>query len=345
MTKDGTHGWSLKPTVGLLDILIQMESKGIYMNKVFIEEYVQINGIEQYFLHMPCDRCDSNDVVIMLHGGPGLANSYLAYFQKPYCDFCNVVYYDQRGAGKTQIRNRSEAKSLSFELIMEDMRQTVAYIKKKYDKHRIFLAGHSWGSMLGTQYILTHPNNVDGYIGYGQGVPGGNQDRHYYEFVKTSVLKSRNAEHIATINQVSDNFPNIPREDYFRQYTIVAGLGFGCGYDFTARDVFEIYSKSPTWTQEDEQLSEIVEKLNEKLYAEVLYDWYVNAVEYTVPIYYILGRHDEMTSSVIAAEYFNKIKAPKKSLYWIENAGHLVDTDNPVDFFAAVKDILSISME
>ena len=303
------------------------------MNIPFIEEYVQINGIEQYFLHMPCD---SKTVVIMLHGGPGLANSYLAYFQKPYIDFCNVVYYDQRGAGKTQIRNRSESESLSFELILDDLRQTVAYVKDKYKTHRIFLLGHSWGTMLGTQYILSYPIDVAGYIGYGQGVPGGKQDKRYYEFVKASVQKSGNDEHIAIINQVSESFPDIPREDYYRQYSIIAGVGFGCGYDFTVNDVFDIYAKSPTWTQEDEILSASVEKL----YAEVLYDWDIDTEEYAVPIYYILGRHDEMTSSVIAAEYFSKITAPKKGLYWIENAGHLVDTDNPSDFFATVKDIL-----
>lgn len=307
------------------------------MDKTFIEEYVQINGIEQYFLHVPHN---SKNVVIMLHGGPGLANSYLAYSQQPYWSFCNAVYYDQRGAGKTQIKNKLRAESLSFGALLEDLRQTVEYIKNRYDTDKVFLAGHSWGSMLGTQYALAHPNDVAGYIGYGQGVPGNKQDRHYYEFVKEEVLKLGNKEHIGVINQVSENFPNIPREDYFRQYNIIAELGFGCGYDFTANDVFEIYAKSPNWTLEDERLLESVEKLNEKLYTEVLYDWDVSAEEYAVPVYYILGRHDEMTSSVIAAEYFNKIKAPKKGLYWVENAGHLVDTDNPTDFFAAVKYIV-----
>ena len=297
-----------------------------------------INGIEQYFLHV---TNDSKDVVIMLHGGPGLANSYLAYFQQPYWNFCNAVYYDQRGAGKTQIKNQSVAESLTFGLLLEDLRQTIAYVKNKYDTDRVFLAGHSWGSMLGTEYVLKYPNDVAGYIGYGQGIPGKKQDRHYYEFVKSEVMKSGNQEHIAAIKQIGDSFPDVPREDYFRQYNILSEIGLGCGYDFTARNVFELYANSPTWTDEDDSLFEGIEKLNEKLYAEVLFNWVASAEEYAVPIYYILGRHDEMTSSVIAAEHFEKIKAPHKGLYWIENAGHLVDTDNPTDFFAAVKDILA----
>lgn len=47
-----------------------------------------------------------------------------------------------------------------------------------------------------------------------------------------------------------------------------------------------------------------------------------------------------MTSSIIAAEYFETIKAPKKGLYWIEDAGHLPDTDNPSAFSNAIKDII-----
>ena len=309
------------------------------MTNNFIEEYVSINGIEQYFLHVPNA---SKDVLIMLHGGPGLANSYIAYYQQPYVDFCNVVYYDQRGAGKTQLKNRSDAEDLSFDILLEDLRQTVAYIKKRYNTNRIFLAGHSWGSMLGTQYILMYPNDVAGYIGYGQGVPGAKQDRHYYEFVKAEVMKSGNQEHIAAISQVSESFPDIPREDYFKQYNIIAGIGFGSGYDFTVNDVFELYGNSPTWTDEDDTLSESIEGLNEKFYVDVLFDWEIsNDAEYSVPVYYILGRHDEMTSSVIAAEYFETIKAPKKGLYWIEDVGHLLDTDNPSAFFKAVKEIIT----
>ena len=309
------------------------------MPKNFTEEYIPINGIEHYILHI---ESESKDVLIMLHGGPGLANSCVAYYQQPHIDFCNVVYYDQRGAGKTQIKNRSTPESLSLDALLADLRGIIAYVKKKYDTNRIFLACHSWGSLLGTQYILTYPNDVAGYIGYGQGVPGPEQDRHYYEFVKAEVEKSGNGEHISAIKQVSESFPDIRREDYYEQYNILAEIGFGGGYDFTVNNVFEIYANSPTWTEEDELVSESVEKLNEKLYAEVLYDWEpANADDYSVPVYYILGRHDEMTSSAIAANYFETIKAPKKELYWIEDAGHLPDTDNPSAFFGTIKEIMA----
>jgi len=304
------------------------------MAKDFFEEYVSINGISQYFLHLPNT---GNDVVIMLHGGPGLANSYTAYYIQPYVDFCNVVFYDQRGAGKTQLKNNSALDSLSLDVLLEDLRQTVEYVKQKYETSRIFLAGHSWGSMLGTQYIIKYPETVAGYIGYGQVVDGHRQDRMYYEHVKAAVIKAGDQEDIKMLEGVNENFPN-DREKYFEEYSLLSTIGYS-KYDFYANDVFEIYGNSPIWTPEDEA---DFESLNQKLYAEVLFDYDIsNVKEYDVPIYYILGRHDTMTSSIIAAEYFETIHAPQKGLYWMENAGHLPDTDAPSVFWGIIKEIIS----
>jgi len=308
------------------------------MNNNYIEEYVLINGISQYFLHLPNT---GKDVIIMLHGGPGLANSYVAYYQQPYLDFCNVVYYDQRGAGKTQLKNQVKPDSLTLDILLEDLKQTIEYVKQKYETNRVFLAGHSWGTMLGTQYIIKYPRDVAGYIGYGQVVAGAAQDRSYYEYLKAAALGSGEQDDIKKISSVNDNFPDVAPEEYFKEYALLAELGYN-KYDFMVNDVFEIYSNSPVWTSEDEIQAAYIEEFNQKLYAEVLFGYDIrNVKEYNVPVYYILGRHDEMTSSTISAEYFETIQAPKKGLYWIEDAGHLLDTDNPAAFFNVIKEIIT----
>ena len=304
------------------------------MDKNFMEEYVLINGISQYFLHLPNT---GKDVLLMLHGGPGLANSYTAYYLRPYADFCSVVFYDQRGAGKTQLKNNCAPESFSLEIMLEDLRQTVEYVKQKYKTDRVFLVGHSWGSMLGTQYVIKHPETVAGYIGYGQVVDGNLQDRMYCEHVKAAAAKASDQESMEMLKGVSENFPNA-RETYFEEYNLISAVGYD-KYDFYANDVFEIYGNSPIWTPEDEA---DFESLNRKLYEEVLFGYNIsNVKEYGVPVFYILGRHDTMTPSSIAAEYFETIRAPKKGLYWIENAGHLPDTDNPSAFFGAIREIIT----
>ena len=132
--------------------------------KTFTEEYVQINGINQYFLHYPSTQ---RGVVIFLHGGPGTPTSAFAYNLMEHWDFCSIVYYDQRGAGKTLKMNKAEASDLTIEAMLADLKDTVEYVKKKYQTDKVILLGQSWGSVLGTQYVLRYPEDIACYIGNG----------------------------------------------------------------------------------------------------------------------------------------------------------------------------------
>ena len=304
--------------------------------KGFTDEYVLINGIQQYFLHIPNTN---KEVIIMLHGGPGIPNSYIAYYHQPYLNFCNVVYYDQRGAGKTRLKNNTKPESLSYELLVEDLRQTIQYVKEKYQTDRIFLLGHSCGSLLGTQYITKYPADVAGYIGYGQIINILLQEKSWCSHIKGKILKSGKKKDIEKINAIADKLQNITLDEYVKISPKISSLEYKYGYK--ANDWMKIYKKSPILSLfKDGRVMMDAEKFNQNLLID-LYNFDIRDIEeYKVPIYYILGRFDEWTTSTIAAEYFETIKAPKKELHWIEGAGHMVDTDNPSDFFNKVKGII-----
>jgi len=278
----------------------------------------------------------------MLHGGPGSPNSYVAYYHQPYLNFANVIYYDQRGAGKTRLKNKTTPQSLTYDILVEDLKQTIQYVKEKYQTNRVFLVGHSCGSLLGTQYIIKHPHDVAGYIGYGQIVNILVQEKSWCEHIKDTILKSGNKKDIKKINSVDASLPNITREEYVKIVPLISSLDYKYGYKVA--DWMRIYRKSPIMSFfKDGLIMMDAEKFNQNLLAE-MYDFDVRSIkEYQVPIYYVLGRHDEWTASTIAAEYFETIEAPKKEIYWIENAGHMVDMDNPSAFFSTVMEIISQS--
>ena len=311
------------------------------MTKKFADEYVLINGIKQYFLHFPNS---GKEVIIMLHGGPAIASSYIAYYHRPYLDFCNVVYYDQRGAGKTRMKNKVKPESISLEVLLEDLKQTIQYIKGKYQTDRVFLVGHSWGSVLGTQYIIRCPHDTEGFIAFGMVVDMATSCKIWYKHLKQTILKSGKKGDIKKINAVDvgfPNYPNISHDDYAEVTASLFKLEYRYGY--RATDYVKIYRKSPLMTLRDGFQILNAKKFQKNLLKE-LCDYNIrNIKEYQVPIYYILGRHDEWTSSTVASEYFETIAAPKKRLYWIENGGHMLDTDNPSAFFSAVKEIISQS--
>jgi pimeloyl-ACP methyl ester carboxylesterase len=43
---------------------------------------------------------------------------------------------------------------------------------------------------------------------------------------------------------------------------------------------------------------------------------------FAVPIFFLLGRHDWHVPAVLAAQYFDEIRAPHKRLFWFEQSAH-----------------------
>jgi pimeloyl-ACP methyl ester carboxylesterase len=97
-----------------------------------------------------------SETVIVLHGGPGVQHQYL----RPEFDllnkFCSVIYYDQRGCGRSE-----QAASYVWQEHVRDLQR----IKRRLSpKKKVFLAGSSWGSSLAMIYAYLHPEDVKGII-------------------------------------------------------------------------------------------------------------------------------------------------------------------------------------
>ena len=302
------------------------------------EEYLEINGISQYMLHYPKEG--SKDVLLMLHGGPGAPNSYIGYYLAPYLNFCNVVYYDQRGCGKTQIKSKTTLEHHNWELIIEDLRQTILHLKQQYETDRIILCGHSFGSMLGANFVEKYPDDAYAFIAYGVVTNADVQDQVFYEKLKSNVLAHGSKKDIKKFNSVNPEFPLVSQADFTKGVNCLSGLQMKYGYQ--KNKYMRILRKSPIISLKDMLQFAKGAKHNSKLISEVEYQFDVTHVtDYSLPVFYILGSEDEWTPSAIASKYFDTIKAPQKKLYWVKDAGHFVDTDQPVRFAEVVKDALS----
>jgi pimeloyl-ACP methyl ester carboxylesterase len=311
------------------------------MSKVknFTEEYVQINGIYQYVLHY---HSPQKEVIIHLHGGPGSSMANAAYVYSPILDYCSVVFYDQRGTGKTQKRNKSKSEDLTIENLIADLRETIVYVKQKYATDRVILLGQSWGSLLGTQYILKYPEDVIGYIGTGHCIDTRRDMKIIYDKLDKLIENKGNKKDAKKLKALQ-NLPNIKVDD--KNY-VAADMKFTYlkskyGLNLKAGKLLKIMFKSPIFKLSDILLMIKGVKLNFNL-TKWTTDYSVwDTTEYSTPVFYILGRDDWQTSSVLAAEYFEKINAPQKRLFWVENAGHVADLDNPTDFFVAIKEVVT----
>jgi pimeloyl-ACP methyl ester carboxylesterase len=120
---------------------------------------------------LPCagaiDVIESFSCCTVAPAAPDLPNRYL--FERPWNDYFTVVEWDQRGAGKTYVPNdpKKVAPTMNMTRMVEDAEELVAYLRAAYNKKKIFVLGHSWGTILGLRLAERRPDWLYAYIGVG----------------------------------------------------------------------------------------------------------------------------------------------------------------------------------
>ncbi|WP_346846835.1 alpha/beta hydrolase [Clostridium sp. UBA871] len=305
----------------------------------YSSEYIKINGIEQYLLHHTISA--ELPVLLFLHGGPGMPESTFAYaFQKELSSFFNIVHWDQRGAGKTLTKSKRNSNYPSCEELIDDLFEIVNYLKKKYNKEKIVILGHSWGSVLGTLFVLKYPQEVLYYIGAGQVIDIVENEKIGYEKVRELIIKAGNKKDLDSLEKIGvypeKNYEK-PMIKKLQRIRILQGK-YKVGMNFIP--IIKTLLKSPIF-----RLSDIVslfkgmssnKKLWDFLFSHSLYE---ESRDYEIPVFYILGDRDFQAPHTIASRYFDSINAPNKKMFIIKEAGHFMMLDQPKLFTNALADI------
>ena len=124
--------------------------------------YLPIGGIEQYIRVR--GRSRANPVLLVLHGGPGSTLGATACrWQGALEAAFTVVHWDQRGSGNTYYRDPA-APPPTVERLLSDLDELVDALRARYGRDRLFLLGHSWGSLLGGLYALRRPEKLSAWL-------------------------------------------------------------------------------------------------------------------------------------------------------------------------------------
>jgi proline iminopeptidase len=96
--------------------------------------------------------------IIVLHGGPDFDHSYLLPDLDRLSDSFRLVYYDQRGRGKSADNVQPEDVTIQSEF--EDLEGLREYFRLE----SVAVLGHSWGGVLAMEYAIRHPDRVSHLI-------------------------------------------------------------------------------------------------------------------------------------------------------------------------------------
>lgn len=96
--------------------------------------------------------------LILLHGGPDFDHTYLRPEMDRLSDAFRLIYYDQRGRGRSGGNVQPEAVSIQTEI--DDLEGLRTY----FQLESVAVLGHSWGGLLAMEYTIRHPERVSHLI-------------------------------------------------------------------------------------------------------------------------------------------------------------------------------------
>lgn len=96
--------------------------------------------------------------IIVLHGGPDFDHSYLLPELDRLSDSFHLIYYDQRGRGRSADGVQPEDVTLASDIA------DIERVRQYFQLDSVVLLGHSWGTVLALEYALRYPGRVSHMI-------------------------------------------------------------------------------------------------------------------------------------------------------------------------------------
>lgn len=321
-----------------------LDSNRMIITPQGIDEKIKlhINGIDQWISIRGKDR--RNPILLFLHGGPASPAMPEGYtFQTPWEDYFTVVQWDQRGSGKTYRANSEAAMApgMNVETMTDDAAQVAQYLREHYHKQKIFLLGHSWGTVLGVHLAQKHPDWFYAYISVGQVVNGRRNEAIGYNYALGRAKAEGNTKAIAELEAIGP-YPGTAKLTPERigvrgQWEMYyGGLAWGrkdFQFDVDAEEL------SPDYTREDLDAIDKGSAFSLKYLLDALLDVdFDHTTHFDCPVIVYVGAHDFTTPHETAEKWFDDIQAPSKRLVSFADSAHMMMQEQPGRFLVHLVD-------
>src|SRR4029077_3124701 len=111
------------------------------------EDYVPVPGARLYLREV-----GNGPPLLVLHGGPDFNHHYLLPELDRLSSRLRLIYYDQRGRGKSADAVAPEDVDIESEI--DDLDR----VRQHFGLSAVSVLGHSWGGLLAMEYATRHPD-------------------------------------------------------------------------------------------------------------------------------------------------------------------------------------------
>ena len=299
-------------------------------------EYVSINGHEQWIYYMGNDT--SKPIILFLHGGPGTTETpFLEKFNHNLKDDFIIVCWEQRGAGKSYNRNIPPA-TMTMEQFIQDAHEVTQYIKKKFDRDKIYLMGHSWGTLLGIRTVKKYPGDYLAYFAIAQTSNAYLEEKLIYEWLLKQAEAEPNKKALKQLEQIGApeegkrlSFKAMTTKiNWVNYYGGASFYGDKKGFNKLVKTVikakmYNFWDKLKYLKSEKYTLGFLYDQI-----ADVDLKKEIDSID--VPLVFFHGVGDYQVPIAVARDYFEFITAPYKNFVAFENCAHGLLLEQPEMF-------------
>jgi pimeloyl-ACP methyl ester carboxylesterase len=299
--------------------------------------YRRLGGVDQWV--MIRGESIANPPLIFLHGGPGFSETWLLrYFNSVLEKSFTVVYWDQRGTGKS-FNARIPRSSMTVEQFIADLDELVDLVRARLGQNTVTIFGHSWGSTLGALYAARFPEKVAAYVGGAQIGDCAAGEAASYAYALAEAQRVGNRKAVKRLRAIGP--PPYPASSVFTERTWTQRLDgqlspralWNMGRIVLGGpepSIFELPKTIRGFRFSLDALWPEVSTLNLLKLVPTL----------QMPVFFFVGRRDHWVLPETSVAYFDVLTAPSKKLVWFEQSGHEMFADEPDKFNRAMVELV-----
>ena len=296
-------------------------------------KFIDIGGVKQFI--MIRGQVSNNPVLLLLHGGTS-ESAHFAKFNAALEEDFTIVYWDQRGEGKSRLR-KEDSSLLTLSRYLEDTHELTGYLKRRFKQEKIYLLAHSMGTLFGMKIVHRYPEDYQAYIAISQVADPIKSDNIAYD-----ALKKKGAKGLEIIPKVTKE--NLETIDFTKRTNKLISLSIKHGGLYHASGVLSMLKISllPILICKKYSLRDKFNAMRQHEGRILFYYQHSlreSITKIEVPIYFIHGKDDYIINYALTKEYCQTLQAPKKEFITFESSAHFPPFEEPEKFNALVKKI------
>lgn len=289
---------------------------------------LKINGSAQQI--RICAERPELPPTLIVQAGPGLPLLHeVEKFQRHLhleSDFL-VGYWEQRGCG---VAPQMDAKSVSLQQQVDDLRTVLRWLQNE-TRQTVLVFGISLGATIALQAAEHEPASAKSVIAISPDANTVSSDAAVYSFLQEQSALAKNRRLNRRVKKLGEP-PYTDSAAFQRRARLLADLGgiergktFAALLRETLVDMIRAYGLVGA-AKALRNMNLIQRKLLPQL---VSLDLFANPPCLAIPVHYIFGEQDPLTSAAIAKQLPVAIAAKESTVTLVPDAGHMVHFDQP----------------